>query len=133
RHTTGLDRCRVRRLARPAVASGRRGGLSRRSRRRRCRHGGGGDDSARRGPSRRPDLLAETMLARWLCAACEVEAPAGALTIGPVEPEDRLDVAEGVVSGHAGYIPWGREAAAVVLIAGNTLVVVAQGATNSTP
>jgi hypothetical protein len=73
------------------------------------------------------------MLARWLCAVCGVEAQAGALTIGPVEPEDRLDIAEAAVSGHAGYIPWGREAAAVVLIAGNTLLVVPQGAANFTP
>ena len=80
-----------------------------------------------------PIPLAETMLARWLCAACGVEAPAGALTIGPVEPEDRLDIAEAAVSGHAGYIPWGREAAAVVLIAGNTLLAVPQGAANFTP
>jgi len=79
-----------------------------------------------------PIPLAETMLARWLCAACGVETPAGALTIGPVEPEDRLAIAEGAVSGHAGYIPWGREAAAVVLIAGNALLVVPQGAANFT-
>jgi hypothetical protein len=80
-----------------------------------------------------PIPLAETMLARWLCAVCGVEAPAGALTIGPVEPEDRLDLAEGAVSGHAGYVPWGREAAAVVLLAGDTLLVVPQGAANFTP
>jgi hypothetical protein len=80
-----------------------------------------------------PIPLAETMLARWLCAACGVEAPAGALTIGPVEPEDRLEIAEGAVSGHAGYIPWGRAAAAVVLIAGNTLLVVPQGIATFTP
>jgi hypothetical protein len=80
-----------------------------------------------------PIPLAETMLARWLCAACEIEAPAGALTIGPVEPEDRIDIAEGAVSGHAGYIPWGCAAAAVVLIAGNAVLVVPQGAANFTP
>ena len=80
-----------------------------------------------------PIPLAETMLARWLCAACGVEAPAGALTIGPVEPEDRLEIAEGAVSGHAGHIPWGRAAAAVVLIARNTLLVVPQGAATFTP
>jgi acyl-CoA dehydrogenase len=79
-----------------------------------------------------PIPLAETMLARWLCAACEIEAPAGALTVGPVEPEDRLDIAGAAVSSHAGYIPWGREAAAIVLIAGNTLLVVPQGAANFT-
>jgi acyl-CoA dehydrogenase len=70
-----------------------------------------------------PIPLAETMLARWLCAAGEIDAPAGALTIAPVEPEDRLEIADGAVSGHAGYIPWGRAAAAVVLIADNTLLV----------
>jgi hypothetical protein len=80
-----------------------------------------------------PIPLAETMLARWLCAVCGVGPPPGALTIGPVEPGDRLDIAEGAVSGHAGYIPWGRQAAAVVLIAGNTLLVVAHGATKFTP
>src|SRR6266700_1735553 len=63
-----------------------------------------------------PIPLAETILARWLCAACGVEASAGALTIGPVEPEDRLAIADGAVSGHAGYVPWGRAAAAIVLI-----------------
>jgi hypothetical protein len=80
-----------------------------------------------------PIPLAETMLARWLCAACGVEAPAGTLTIGPVEPEDRLEIAEGAVSGHAEHIPWGRAAAAVVLIAGNALLVVPQGAATLTP
>jgi acyl-CoA dehydrogenase len=71
-----------------------------------------------------PIPLAETMLARWLCAACGVEPLAGALTIGPVEPGNRLDLADGAVSGRAGYIPWGRQAAAIVLIAGNTLLVI---------
>ena len=79
-----------------------------------------------------PIPLAETMLARWLCAACEIEAAAGALTVGPVEPGDRLDMAEAALSGHAGHIPWGREAAAIVLIAGNTLLAVPQGAANFT-
>lgn len=80
-----------------------------------------------------PIPLAETMLARWLCAVCGVEPPAGALTIGPVEPEDRLDIAEAALSGHAGHIPWGLQAATVVLIAGNALLVVPQGAANFTP
>ena len=80
-----------------------------------------------------PIPLAETMLAHWLCAACAVEAPAGALTIGPVEPEDRLDIAEAAVSGNAGYTPWGRAVAAVVLIASNRLLVVEQPAASFTP
>jgi hypothetical protein len=80
-----------------------------------------------------PIPLAESMLARWLCAACAVEAPAGPLTIGPVEPEDRLAIAEAAVSGHAGHIPWGRDAAAVALTAGDTLLVVVRGAATFTP
>ena len=79
-----------------------------------------------------PIPLAETMLARWLCATCGVDAPAAALTIGPVEPGDRLETANGAVSGHAGYIPWGRVAAAVALLAGETLLVVERGAATFT-
>jgi alkylation response protein AidB-like acyl-CoA dehydrogenase len=80
-----------------------------------------------------PIPLAETMLARWLCAACGLEAPTGALTIGPVEPQDRLTIADGAVSGHVGYIPWGREATAIALIAGNILLLVEQPAASFTP
>jgi acyl-CoA dehydrogenase len=79
-----------------------------------------------------PLPLLETMLARWLCAAGDVEAPPGALTIGPVEPEDRLDIAEGTVSGHAGHIPWGCAAAAVVLVAGDRLLLVERQGANFT-
>jgi acyl-CoA dehydrogenase len=80
-----------------------------------------------------PVPLAETMLARWLCAACGVAVPAGALTIAPVEPGDRLQIAEGAVSGHAGFIPWGRAAAAIVLITDETLVVAERAAARFTP
>lgn len=80
-----------------------------------------------------PIPLAEMMLARWLVAACGVEAPAGVLTIGPVEPEDRLAVAEGAVSGHAGYIPWGSQAAAIVLVAGDSLLVAERSTAVLTP
>jgi acyl-CoA dehydrogenase len=80
-----------------------------------------------------PIPLPETMLARWLCRGCAVDAPAGALTIGPVEPGDRLEFAEGAVSGNAGYIPWGCAAAALLLTAGNTLLVIEQRAAMLTP
>jgi acyl-CoA dehydrogenase len=80
-----------------------------------------------------PIPLAESMLACWLCAACGVEAPPGALTIGPVDPEDGLAIAQAAVSGHARHIPWGRDAAAVALIAGDTLLVVARGAATFAP
>jgi acyl-CoA dehydrogenase len=71
-----------------------------------------------------PIPLGESMLARCLCAAFGLVAPTGALTIGPVKADDRLAIADGAVSGHAGYIPSGRAAAAVVLVAGNTLLLV---------
>jgi acyl-CoA dehydrogenase len=77
-----------------------------------------------------PIPLAETMLARWLCATCGVEAPAAALTIGPVEPGDRLETANGAV---AGYIPWGRAAAAMALLVGETLLVAERGAATFIP
>jgi hypothetical protein len=80
-----------------------------------------------------PIPLAETMIARWLCAACGVEAPEGALTIAPVEPEDRLDIAGAAVTGHAGYVPWGLAAAAIVLLAGNRLLVVERAGAECTP
>jgi acyl-CoA dehydrogenase len=79
-----------------------------------------------------PIPLAETMLARWLCAASGVEAPPGPLTVGPVEPGDGLDITEGAVSGHAGHIPWGRAAAAIGLIAGRALLVAEQPAARFT-
>ena len=80
-----------------------------------------------------PIPLAETILARWLCSASGSKAPTGALTLGPVEPEDRLAMAGGAVTGHAGFIPWGRVAAAVVLIAGDTLLMAERGAARFTP
>jgi acyl-CoA dehydrogenase len=80
-----------------------------------------------------PIPLAETMLARWLCAAGAIEAAAGPLTIAPVEPQDRLAITDGVVSGHAGYIPWGRAAAAIVLVADATLLLVERSGMTLTP
>jgi hypothetical protein len=70
-----------------------------------------------------PVPLPETMLARWLCGACGVEPPAGALTVALVEPEDRLVLAGSTVSGQAGHVPWGQAAAAVVLVADDAIAV----------
>src|SRR5205085_4731967 len=53
-----------------------------------------------------PIPLPETMLARWACAAAGIEPPEGPLTIAPVEPEDTT-----------GSVPWGRAAAALVMLA----------------
>ncbi|MBV8890049.1 MAG: acyl-CoA dehydrogenase [Alphaproteobacteria bacterium] len=70
-----------------------------------------------------PLPLPETMLARWLCRAAGMEPPAGALTVAPVEPGDRILRVADVLAGRAGYVPWGRDAAAVVLIGEATLFV----------
>jgi acyl-CoA dehydrogenase len=64
-----------------------------------------------------PIPLFETMFARWLCAACGLEPPAGPLTIAPVEPGDKAMLVGDTLAGRAEYIAWGRDAAAVVLIA----------------
>ncbi len=65
-----------------------------------------------------PAPLAETLLAGWLLAQAGLEVPAGALTIAPVRPGDRV-VADGAgkLSGRAGAVPFAREAAHVALLA----------------
>jgi len=75
-----------------------------------------------------PVPLVETMLARWLCAAVQLEAPAGVLTLAPVEPDEALIIGGGAVSGSAGHIPWGLESAAVVVLAGREIAVASSGA-----
>jgi len=70
-----------------------------------------------------PIPLAETMLARLLCVRCGLTAPEGALTIAPVEPADRIMLVGDTLAGRAGYVPWARDAAAVVLIAEGRLFV----------
>jgi len=62
-----------------------------------------------------PIPLAETMLARWACAAAGSEPPEGPLTIAPAEPEDE-----------AGSIPWGCATAALVMVS-EARVQVGQG------
>jgi hypothetical protein len=74
-----------------------------------------------------PVPLAETMLARWLCAAGSLEPPAGPLTVAPVEPDDRILVVGDTLTGRAGYVPWGRDAAATVLIAEGRVYVALKG------
>lgn len=70
-----------------------------------------------------PIPLPETMLARWLCAACGLEPPAGPLTLAPVEPGDKIMVVGDTLAGRAEFIPWGHDAAAIVLIAEGRLHV----------
>ena len=74
-----------------------------------------------------PVPLAETMLARWLCAACRFDIPEGPLTLAPVEPDDRILLVGDTLTGRAGYVPWGRDAAAMVLLAEGRVYLVPRG------
>ena len=74
-----------------------------------------------------PIPLAETILARWLCVACGLDAPAGPLTVAPVEPGDRILLVGDTLTGRAGFVPWGREAAALVLLAEGRVFVAPRG------
>ncbi|HEX3861617.1 MAG TPA: acyl-CoA dehydrogenase family protein [Stellaceae bacterium] len=71
-----------------------------------------------------PIPLAETMLARWLCAAVSIAAPAGPLTVAPVEPDELLAAAGGRVTGNAAFVPWGQKAEAIALVIGATVSLV---------
>jgi acyl-CoA dehydrogenase len=75
-----------------------------------------------------PIPLPETMLARFLCAAAQLPAPDGVLTIAPVEPGDRLIVGGGAISGSAGHIPWGLESAAIAVAAEREVALASSGA-----
>jgi hypothetical protein len=65
-----------------------------------------------------PIPLPETMLARWLCAACGIEAPAGPLSIALAEPDD---------PGRYAPVPWGRVAEAVAVVSGSSLRLAGRG------
>jgi acyl-CoA dehydrogenase len=74
-----------------------------------------------------PIPVAETMLARLLCGAVRLPAPNGALTIAPVEPDERLVIGGGAVSGRAGHVPWGLASEAIVIVGEHDLAVVSTG------
>jgi acyl-CoA dehydrogenase len=64
-----------------------------------------------------PIPLAETMLARFLCVAVGLALPPGPASVAPAEPDDRILAVGDTLAGRAGFVPWGRDAAAIVLIA----------------
>jgi acyl-CoA dehydrogenase len=56
--------------------------------------------------------LAETMLAGWLLSRAGIASPAGAMTVAPAQPSDRISVeADGSLSGSACAISFARHAA----------------------
>ena len=55
--------------------------------------------------------LAETMLAGWLLAQGDIASPAGAMSVAPAHPKDRITLnADGMLSGRARNVPFAREA-----------------------
>jgi acyl-CoA dehydrogenase len=80
-----------------------------------------------------PIPLAETMLARLLCARCGLKPPPGALTIAPVEPGDRIMLVGDTLAGRALHVPWARDAVAVVLLAEDRLVLASRAQVNLDP
>jgi acyl-CoA dehydrogenase len=78
-----------------------------------------------------PLPLAETMVSAWLLARSGIDVPMGPLTMAPVHPADRLDLARDGsgwrLRGTATRVPWGRSAQHVVVAAGDTIALVAAG------
>ena len=70
------------------------------------------------GRSALPAPLAETMLAGWLLARAAIACPAGAMTVAPVRPRDRISLdADGSLNGHAGGIPFAGAAEHIAVVA----------------
>ena len=57
-----------------------------------------------------PVPLAETLIAGWLLARAGIAAPAGAMTVAPARPRDRIALnADGTLSGRASGIPFAKD------------------------
>ncbi len=70
--------------------------------------------------------LAETLIAGWLLARAGIEAPAGAMTVAPAQPRDRITLdKDGTLSGRASGVPFAREAQHIAMLAGSTIALVA--------
>jgi len=61
--------------------------------------------------------LVETLLAGWLLAQAGIDSPAGAMTIAPVRPRDRVRLdKDGALSGRATGVPFAKESAHIAAI-----------------
>jgi acyl-CoA dehydrogenase len=71
--------------------------------------------------------LAETMLAGWLLSQGDIASPAGAMSVAPVHPKDKITLnADGTLSGRARTVPFAREAQHFAVLAhGSNGVVIA--------
>lgn len=67
-----------------------------------------------------PVPLAETLLAGWLLARAGIESPAGAMTVAPARPRDKIELnADGTVSGSARGVPFAQDAEHIAVVASN--------------
>jgi alkylation response protein AidB-like acyl-CoA dehydrogenase len=75
-----------------------------------------------------PLPLAETMIARWLLAAAGMAAPAGPLTLAPVEEGHDFALARDGkgwrLSGRAEGVPWAKDSAGIVVLAAGQVALV---------
>ena len=62
--------------------------------------------------------LAETLLAGWLLARAGLKSPAGAMTVAPARPTDRIVMnGDGTLSGRAIGVPFAADAAHIAVLA----------------
>jgi acyl-CoA dehydrogenase len=65
-----------------------------------------------------PVPLAETLIAGWLLARAGIAAPAGAMTVAPARPRDRITLnADGTVSGLSRGIPFAKDSNHIAVVA----------------
>ena len=65
-----------------------------------------------------PVPLAETLTAGWLLARAGLKAPAGAMTVAPARPNDRIQLnTDGTLNGRAIGVPFARETSHIAVLA----------------
>jgi len=65
-----------------------------------------------------PVPLVETLLAGWLLARAGIAAPAGAMTVAPARPGDRITLnADGSLGGRARGVPFAKDAQHIAVLA----------------
>lgn len=65
-----------------------------------------------------PVPLAETLTAGWLLARAKLEAPAGAMTVAPARPNDRIQLnTDGTLKGRATAVPFARDTNHIAVLA----------------
>jgi acyl-CoA dehydrogenase len=87
-------------------------------------HGGAGTDLADgfavvgvAGRYAAPVPLVETLLAGWLLARAGISSPAGAMTVAPARPGDRITLnLDGTLSGRARGVPFARDAQHIAVL-----------------